>query len=39
MRPIKMESEEVCDVLMSAASVNSGLADVPTAPPQSVKEE
>ncbi|XP_016084293.1 nuclear factor related to kappa-B-binding protein isoform X2 [Sinocyclocheilus grahami] len=39
MRPIKMESEEVCDVQMSASSVNSGLADVPTAPPQSVKEE
>uniref|UniRef100_A0A671RSS1 Nuclear factor related to kappa-B-binding protein-like n=1 Tax=Sinocyclocheilus anshuiensis TaxID=1608454 RepID=A0A671RSS1_9TELE len=39
MRPIKMESEEVCDVQMSAASVNSGLADVPTAPPQSVKED
>uniref|UniRef100_A0A672SQ61 DEUBAD domain-containing protein n=1 Tax=Sinocyclocheilus grahami TaxID=75366 RepID=A0A672SQ61_SINGR len=39
MRPIKMESEEVCDVQMSASSVNSGLADVPTAPPQSVKED
>uniref|UniRef100_A0A8C2PYJ6 Nuclear factor related to kappa-B-binding protein-like n=1 Tax=Cyprinus carpio TaxID=7962 RepID=A0A8C2PYJ6_CYPCA len=39
MRPIKMESEEVCDVQMSAASVSSGLADVPSAPPQSVKEE
>uniref|UniRef100_A0A673I4B8 Nuclear factor related to kappa-B-binding protein-like n=1 Tax=Sinocyclocheilus rhinocerous TaxID=307959 RepID=A0A673I4B8_9TELE len=39
MRPIKMESEEVCDVQMSATSVNSGLADVPTAPPQSVKED
>ncbi|XP_058614851.1 nuclear factor related to kappa-B-binding protein isoform X2 [Onychostoma macrolepis] len=39
MRPIKMESEEVCDVLMSAASVNSGLADVPTVPSQIVKEE
>uniref|UniRef100_A0A8C1JFD2 Nuclear factor related to kappa-B-binding protein-like n=1 Tax=Cyprinus carpio TaxID=7962 RepID=A0A8C1JFD2_CYPCA len=35
MRPIKMESEEVCDVQMSAASVSSGLADVPSAPPQS----
>lgn len=39
MRPIKMESEEVCDVQMSAASVNPGLADVPVVPPQSVKEE
>lgn len=39
MRPIKMESEEVCDVHMSAASMNSGLADAPTAPPQTVKEE
>ncbi|XP_052393241.1 nuclear factor related to kappa-B-binding protein [Carassius gibelio] len=39
LRPIKMESEEVCDVQMSADSVNSGLADVPSAPPQIVKEE
>uniref|UniRef100_A0A8C1WYS1 Nuclear factor related to kappa-B-binding protein n=1 Tax=Cyprinus carpio TaxID=7962 RepID=A0A8C1WYS1_CYPCA len=39
LRPIKMESEEICDVQMSAASLNSGLADVPSAPPQSVKEE
>ncbi|XP_016376909.1 nuclear factor related to kappa-B-binding protein-like isoform X1 [Sinocyclocheilus rhinocerous] len=39
LRPIKMESEEVCDVQMLAASVNSGLADVPSAPPQNVKEE
>lgn len=39
MRPIKMESEEVCDVQMSAASVSSGLADVPSAPPLGVKEE
>ncbi|XP_042566831.1 nuclear factor related to kappa-B-binding protein [Cyprinus carpio] len=39
LRPIKMESEEICDVQMSAASVSSGLADVPSAPPQSVKEE
>uniref|UniRef100_A0A8C2D3X6 Nuclear factor related to kappaB binding protein n=1 Tax=Cyprinus carpio TaxID=7962 RepID=A0A8C2D3X6_CYPCA len=30
LRPIKMESEEICDVQMSAASVNSGLADVPS---------
>uniref|UniRef100_A0A9J8B9L7 Nuclear factor related to kappaB binding protein n=1 Tax=Cyprinus carpio carpio TaxID=630221 RepID=A0A9J8B9L7_CYPCA len=35
LRPIKMESEEICDVQMSAASVNSGLTDVPSAPPQS----
>ncbi|XP_056093040.1 nuclear factor related to kappa-B-binding protein [Rhinichthys klamathensis goyatoka] len=39
MRPIKMESEEVCDVPMSAASMNSGLNDSPTVPTQSVKEE
>ncbi|XP_059397581.1 nuclear factor related to kappa-B-binding protein-like isoform X1 [Carassius carassius] len=39
LRPIKMESEDVCDVQMSADSVNSGLADVPSAPPQIVKEE
>lgn len=39
MRPIKMESEEVCDVQMSAPPMNPGLTDVPAAPPQSVKEE
>uniref|UniRef100_A0A8C1WV17 Nuclear factor related to kappaB binding protein n=1 Tax=Cyprinus carpio TaxID=7962 RepID=A0A8C1WV17_CYPCA len=38
LRPIKMESEEICDVQMSAASLNSGLADVPSAPPQSCCE-
>ncbi|XP_073727358.1 nuclear factor related to kappa-B-binding protein [Misgurnus anguillicaudatus] len=39
MRPIKTESEEVCDVQMSAASVTPGLADSPAVPLQSVKEE
>lgn len=39
IRPIKTESEEVCDVQMSVASVNPGLADSPTVPLQSVKEE
>lgn len=39
IRPIKMESEEVCDVQMSAPPMNAGLADAPAAPTQSVKEE
>ncbi|KAA0720116.1 Nuclear factor related to kappa-B-binding protein DNA-binding protein R kappa-B [Triplophysa tibetana] len=39
MRPIKSESEEVCDVLTSAASVNPALADTPNALAQSIKEE
>lgn len=39
MRPIKTESEEVCDVQMSAASVNPCLADTPAALAQNVKEE
>ncbi|XP_057215692.1 nuclear factor related to kappa-B-binding protein isoform X2 [Triplophysa rosa] len=39
MRPIKIESEEVCDVLMSAVSVNPALADTPAALAQSIKEE
>ncbi|XP_056586603.1 nuclear factor related to kappa-B-binding protein [Triplophysa dalaica] len=38
MRPIKSESEEVCDVLMSA-SVNPALPDTPAALAQSIKEE
>ncbi|XP_051960536.1 nuclear factor related to kappa-B-binding protein isoform X2 [Xyrauchen texanus] len=39
MRPIKMEPEEVCEVQISAASMNSGLTETPTAPTQCVKEE
>ncbi|XP_056301662.1 nuclear factor related to kappa-B-binding protein isoform X2 [Danio aesculapii] len=39
IRPIKIESEEVCDVQMSAPPMNPGLTDAPAAPPQSVKEE
>lgn len=39
MRPIKTESEEACDIQMSAPSVNPALADTPAALAQNVKEE
>lgn len=39
MRPIKTESEEACDIQMSAPSVNPALADTSAALAQNVKEE